>query len=80
MITHNDRAPEAPQVIAMPKIDPALPKASMKIRLATGKAVNVEFNLGTKIDELYKYVSEYYFIRVYLTIEYLHKRKDSCWL
>ncbi len=41
-----------------PKIDPSLPKASMKIRLMSGKAVNVEFNSSSRIEELYAYVGE----------------------
>jgi len=32
----------------------------MKIRLVNGKAVNVEFNLSSKIEDIYKYVAEYF--------------------
>ena len=53
------RATESPSnVMAPPKIDPNLPKASMKIRMVSGKAVNVEFNTSSKIEDIYQYVAE----------------------
>ena len=53
-----NRSADAAPVNVVPKIDPNAPKASMKIRLITGKAVNVEFNTNSKIADIYQYVSE----------------------
>ena len=44
---------------AVPKIDESKPKAGMRIRLISGKAINVEFNLSSKVNDIYQYVSEY---------------------
>jgi len=46
------------EIIPVPKIDESKKKVEMRIRLKTGKVINVEFNLESKIEDIYQYVAE----------------------